>query len=170
MYERVSDGTRHPVERTINELVELARTTEFEGMSAAKHPYVRQKLAQFASEALCLRLSRYRSLTSQLQRQSTGTGKLLWQATCDRTQLACRHVRGRTARTVCTVGAQFAGSSRERSLALSGVTCTWTHHRCGLKRDSAQHHRRAGPEAAEGVGGIKPTKAILRISQAGTRS
>lgn len=72
MYERVSGGTRHPVERTINELVELARTTEFEGMAAAKHPYVRQKLAQFASEALCLRLSRYRSLTSQLNGKVPG--------------------------------------------------------------------------------------------------
>ena len=72
MYERVSGGTRHPVERTINELVELARTTEFEGMPAAKHPYVRQKLAQFASEALCLRLSRYRSLTSQLNGKVPG--------------------------------------------------------------------------------------------------
>ena len=72
MYERVSGGTRHPVERTINELVELARTTEFEGMSAAKHPYVRQKLAQFAAESLCLRLSRYRSLTSQLNGKVPG--------------------------------------------------------------------------------------------------
>ena len=72
MYERVSGGTRHPVERTINELVELARTAEFEGMVAAKHPYVRQKLAQFASEALCLRLSRYRSLTSQLNGKIPG--------------------------------------------------------------------------------------------------
>jgi alkylation response protein AidB-like acyl-CoA dehydrogenase len=72
MYERVSGGTRHPVERTINELVELARTAEFEGMAAAKHPYVRQKLAQFASEALCLRLSRYRSLTSQLNGKIPG--------------------------------------------------------------------------------------------------
>jgi alkylation response protein AidB-like acyl-CoA dehydrogenase len=72
MYERVSGGTRHPVERTINELVELARTTAFEGMLAAKHPYVRQRLAQFASEALCLRLSRYRSLTSQLNGKVPG--------------------------------------------------------------------------------------------------
>ena len=37
-----------------------------------RHPYVRQKLAQFASEALCLRLSRYRSLTSQLNGKVPG--------------------------------------------------------------------------------------------------
>lgn len=72
MYERVSGGTRHPVERTINELVALSREMEFEGMPAAKHPYVRQKLAQFASEALCLRLSRYRSLTAQLNGKIPG--------------------------------------------------------------------------------------------------
>lgn len=72
MYERVSGGTRHPVERTINELVSVSHDIEFEGMSAAKHPYVRQKLAQFAGEALCLRLSRYRSLTAQLNGKIPG--------------------------------------------------------------------------------------------------
>lgn len=72
MYERVSGGTRHPVERTINELVDLARTLEFQGVPAAQHPYVRQKLAQFATEALCLRLSRYRSLTAQLNGRVPG--------------------------------------------------------------------------------------------------
>jgi alkylation response protein AidB-like acyl-CoA dehydrogenase len=72
MYERVSGGTRHPVERTINELIAVSHDVEFAGMAAAKHPYVRQKLAQFASEALCLRLSRYRSLTAQLNGKIPG--------------------------------------------------------------------------------------------------
>src|SRR5712671_4923736 len=35
MYERVSGGTRHPVERTINELIDLSRGLEFEGAPAA---------------------------------------------------------------------------------------------------------------------------------------
>src|SRR5581483_5211938 len=64
--------TRHPVERTINELVELSKQVEFQGMPAHKHPYVRQKLAEFVSEARCLRLSRYRSLTSQLKGKVPG--------------------------------------------------------------------------------------------------
>ncbi len=72
MYERVSGGTRHPVERTINELIDLSRNIAFEGVPAARHPYVRQKLAQFATEALCLRLSRYRSLTAQLNGKVPG--------------------------------------------------------------------------------------------------
>lgn len=72
MYERVSGGTRHPVERTITELVDLSRAIEFQGLPAAQHPYVRQRLAQFATEALCLRLSRYRSLTSQLNGRVPG--------------------------------------------------------------------------------------------------
>jgi len=72
MYERVSGGTRHPVERTVNELIDLSRTVEFAGMPAARHPYVRQKLAHFATEALCLRLSRYRSLTAQLNGRVPG--------------------------------------------------------------------------------------------------
>jgi alkylation response protein AidB-like acyl-CoA dehydrogenase len=72
MYERVSGGTRHPVEKTINELVEVSKAIAFEGVPAARHPYVRQKLAQFASESLCLRLSRYRSLTAQLNGKVPG--------------------------------------------------------------------------------------------------
>ncbi len=72
MYERVSGGTRHPVERTINELTELAKRVDFGAMPANRHPYVRQKLAEFAIEARCLWLSRYRSLTSQLKGQVPG--------------------------------------------------------------------------------------------------
>jgi alkylation response protein AidB-like acyl-CoA dehydrogenase len=72
MYERVSGGTRHPVERTISELIDLARHVEFQGVTACTHPYVRQRLALFASEARCLRLSRYRSLTAQLKGKVPG--------------------------------------------------------------------------------------------------
>lgn len=72
MFERVSGGTRHPVERTINELVELAKQVDFQGVPAQQHPYVRQKLAAFVSDARCLRLSRYRSLTSQLRGKVPG--------------------------------------------------------------------------------------------------
>jgi alkylation response protein AidB-like acyl-CoA dehydrogenase len=72
MYERVSGGTRHPVERTIGELIDLSKQVEFQGVPAPSHPYVRQKLAQFATEARCLRLSRYRSLTSQLKGKVPG--------------------------------------------------------------------------------------------------
>ena len=72
MYERVSGGTRHPVQRTITELLELSRQVSFEGIPANQHPYVRQKLAQFAVEAECLRLSRYRSLTAQLKGRIPG--------------------------------------------------------------------------------------------------
>src|SRR5271157_39960 len=54
MFERVSGGTRHPVERTITELVELAKKVKFEGVPATRHPYVRQKLAQFFIEAKCM--------------------------------------------------------------------------------------------------------------------
>jgi len=72
MYERVSGGTRHPIERTINELLELSQHVSFQGVPAHRHPYVRQKLAQFATEARCLRLSRYRSLTSQIKGKVPG--------------------------------------------------------------------------------------------------
>jgi alkylation response protein AidB-like acyl-CoA dehydrogenase len=72
MFERVSGGTRHPVERTIKELVDLAKRVEFGGVAAAKHSYVRQQLAQFSIESNCMRLSRYRSLTAQLKGRVPG--------------------------------------------------------------------------------------------------
>lgn len=72
MYERVSGGTRHPIERTINELVELAKKVDFQGVPAREHPYVRQRLAQFSSDSRCLRLSRYRSLSAQLRGRVPG--------------------------------------------------------------------------------------------------
>jgi alkylation response protein AidB-like acyl-CoA dehydrogenase len=72
MYERVSGGTRHPVQRTITELLALSRQVNFAGVPAHQHPYVRQKLALFAVEAECLRLSRYRSLTAQLKGRIPG--------------------------------------------------------------------------------------------------
>ena len=67
MYERVSGGSRHPVGQMIDELIGLSRHVEFSGIPAAKHPYVRQKLAQFKIDAECLRLSRYRTITRQLR-------------------------------------------------------------------------------------------------------
>jgi alkylation response protein AidB-like acyl-CoA dehydrogenase len=72
MYERVSGGTRHPVERDLNELIGLSRRLEFEGVPAIRHPYVRQKLAQFLIDARCVRLTRYRGLTSQLRGRMPG--------------------------------------------------------------------------------------------------
>jgi alkylation response protein AidB-like acyl-CoA dehydrogenase len=72
MYERASGGTRHPVQKAVEDLIELSRHIQFEGITASKHPYVRQKLAQFAAEAECLRLIRYRGLTNQLKKRIPG--------------------------------------------------------------------------------------------------
>jgi alkylation response protein AidB-like acyl-CoA dehydrogenase len=72
MFQRNSGGIRHPVELTINELVALAREVELDGMPAHRHPYVRQKLAGFLAEARCLRLGRYRTLTSHLRGKMPG--------------------------------------------------------------------------------------------------
>ncbi|MGH7916894.1 MAG: acyl-CoA dehydrogenase family protein, partial [Candidatus Binataceae bacterium] len=72
MYERLSGGTRHPVERTISELLELSQQVDFAGVPAHRHPYIRQKLSQFAIESRCLRLSRYRSLSAQLKGKIPG--------------------------------------------------------------------------------------------------
>ena len=100
MWERASGGTRHPVERTINELIELAKAIEFEGIPAFRHPYIRQKLSHFAIESRCLRLSRYRGLTAQLKGKVPGTGDFFRQTVRDRTEPSRGDVRGRTARPV----------------------------------------------------------------------
>jgi alkylation response protein AidB-like acyl-CoA dehydrogenase len=72
MFQRASGGVRHPVERTLEELAELVKSIEFDRIPAASHPYVRQKLAQFAAEARCIRLGRYRAMSAQLRRRTPG--------------------------------------------------------------------------------------------------
>ncbi len=72
MYERASGGTRHPVQKAVEDLLQLSKHVEFEGVTASKHPYVRQRLAQFAIEADCIRLIRYRGLTNQLKKRIPG--------------------------------------------------------------------------------------------------
>jgi alkylation response protein AidB-like acyl-CoA dehydrogenase len=72
MYQRTSAGTRQPIERTVSELIALTREIEFGGVRACEHPYVRQRIAEFATEAQCLRLSRYRALTRNLKGKAPG--------------------------------------------------------------------------------------------------
>jgi alkylation response protein AidB-like acyl-CoA dehydrogenase len=127
MYERLSGGTRHPVERTINELIELSRTVRFEGISACKHPYVRQRLAQFASEARCLRLSRYRSLTSQLKGKVPGPessfGKLFATELNLRVAMFADELLGPFAELEPgSLGAIESGRWAQRTLAARGLT------------------------------------------------
>jgi alkylation response protein AidB-like acyl-CoA dehydrogenase len=72
MYQRTSAGTRQPIERTVDSLIALTREIEFCGVRACEHPYVRQRIAEFATEAQCLRLSRYRTLTRNLKGKAPG--------------------------------------------------------------------------------------------------
>lgn len=72
MYQRLSAGTRHPIERTIDELIGLASTIEFQGVAANQHPYVRQMLARLYIDGRCLKLGRYRALTSHLKGKTPG--------------------------------------------------------------------------------------------------
>ncbi|HYA34476.1 MAG TPA: acyl-CoA dehydrogenase family protein [Candidatus Binataceae bacterium] len=70
--QRHSAGSRLPVESVVEELVALAKTRDFGGIPAHKHPYVRQRLAGFLTEARCLNLIRYRVLTSQIKGRPPG--------------------------------------------------------------------------------------------------
>lgn len=127
MWERVSGGTRHPVERTIGELTELARSVEFEGMLAHQHPYIRQKLAQFAIEARCLRLSRYRGLTAQLKGKVPGPessfGKLFATDLNLRVAMFADELLGSYAAVMRdSIGAIEGGRWAMRMLAARGLT------------------------------------------------
>jgi len=42
MFQRASGGVRHPVERTMGELIALAKTVAFDGMPAWNSPYIRR--------------------------------------------------------------------------------------------------------------------------------
>ena len=72
MFQRLSAGTRHPLERAAYELIELAKRIDLNGAPAHQDPYVRQQLAQLAVETRCLKLMRYRILTSQLKGNAAG--------------------------------------------------------------------------------------------------
>src|SRR5215469_11910377 len=127
MYERVSGGTRHPVERTIGELIDLAKRVDFQGAPAWKHPYVRQKLAQFATEARCLRLSRYRSLSAQLKGKVPGAessfGKLFATELNLRVAMFADEMLGAFADIEgSSAGAVEGGRWMHRTLAARGLT------------------------------------------------
>ncbi|HEX4208839.1 MAG TPA: acyl-CoA dehydrogenase family protein [Candidatus Binataceae bacterium] len=127
MYERVSGGTRHPVQRTISELLELSRHVDFEGIPACRHPYVRQKLAQFAVEAECLRLSRYRSLSAQLKGRIPGPessfGKLFATELNLRVALFADELLGPYATLdKGSIGAVEGGRWMQRTIAARGLT------------------------------------------------
>jgi alkylation response protein AidB-like acyl-CoA dehydrogenase len=72
MFQRVSAGTRQPIERTVKQLFELSKAIQFDGVPAHTHPYVRQTLVKFASEARCVSLGRYRALSSHLKGKAPG--------------------------------------------------------------------------------------------------
>ncbi len=72
MFQRMSAGTRQPIERIFNQLVELSKAVEFGGVPAHRHPYVRQTLIRFASDTRCVSLARYRALTAHLKGKPPG--------------------------------------------------------------------------------------------------
>ncbi len=127
MWERASGGTRHPVERTINELIGLARAVHFEGMAAHRHPYIRQKLSQFAIESRCLRLSRYRGLSAQLKGKvpgpETSFGKLFATELNLRVAMFADELLGAYGTlTKGSIGAVEGGRWPMRMLAARGLT------------------------------------------------
>ena len=127
MWERASGGTRHPVERTINELIGLARAIHFEGMAAHRHPYIRQKLSQFAIESRCLRLSRYRGLSAQLKGKvpgpETSFGKLFATELNLRVAMFADELLGAYGTlTKGSIGAVEGGRWPMRMLAARGLT------------------------------------------------
>ena len=108
---------------------------------------MRQRLAQFACEARCLRLSRYRSLTAALKGKVPGAessfGKLFATELNLRVAMFADEMLG-------ALGIVEEGS-KARSKAAAGCIARWQRAAddCGgIERDPAQHHRRAGAETA----------------------
>ena len=158
MYERVSGGTRHPVERTIGELLELAKKVDFQGgarveasLRAAEARAVRDRGAMPAAVALPLAVG-------AAQGQGAGRGEFIRQAVRDRAEPARRDVRRRDARCVRQRRRRQPRRGRRRPLDASDARGARTDDRGGLERDSAQHHRRAGAQAAEGLAGARGTR------------
>jgi len=69
---RAARGTRHPVAEAVEICLIWSRHVQFEGVTASKHPYVRQKLAQFAIESRLPEADSLPGLTAQLKKRIPG--------------------------------------------------------------------------------------------------
>jgi alkylation response protein AidB-like acyl-CoA dehydrogenase len=72
MYERAATGGYFRFEKTLPQLVGLARQIELNGRPAIEDTSVRQQLAQFAIEAEAIKYNEMRRLTRQLKGQPPG--------------------------------------------------------------------------------------------------
>jgi len=72
MFERVATGGYFRFEKTLPQLIDLARRMELDGRPALEDTSVRQQLAQFAIEAEALKYNELRGLTRRLKGQPPG--------------------------------------------------------------------------------------------------
>jgi alkylation response protein AidB-like acyl-CoA dehydrogenase len=72
MYERVGLGNVYQFDRLIRELIALAEERVLHGRPAIEHGYVRQRLAQLATEATALRYTQYRQVTRRIRGEQPG--------------------------------------------------------------------------------------------------
>jgi alkylation response protein AidB-like acyl-CoA dehydrogenase len=72
MFERVATGSYFRFEKTMPQLIDLARHVEVNGQPAIEDTSVRQQLAQFAIEAEAIKYNDMRRLTRQLKGQPPG--------------------------------------------------------------------------------------------------
>jgi hypothetical protein len=72
MFERAATGGYFRFEKTLPQLVNLARRVQIDGRPAIEDTSVRQQLAQFAIEAEAIKYNDLRRLTRQLKGQPPG--------------------------------------------------------------------------------------------------
>ncbi len=72
MFERVATGSYFRFEKTLPQLVDLARRIELHGQPAIEDTSIRQQLAQFAIEAKAIKYNELRRLTRRLKGQPPG--------------------------------------------------------------------------------------------------
>src|SRR6185295_19816281 len=71
-HERVGLGNVYQFDRLIRELIALAKARVLHGRPAIEDGYVRQRLAQLATEATALRYTQYRQVTRRIRGEPPG--------------------------------------------------------------------------------------------------
>jgi alkylation response protein AidB-like acyl-CoA dehydrogenase len=131
-----------------DEILDLVRSMTRNGAPAISDPVVRQRLAQFYVELEMLRFTSYRAFSQILRGGNPGPegsiSKLAWSELNQRMQEFVIELEGPASQLV--KGSPVCGA--RRPLAAAFFAITRKHDRGRHFRDSAQHHRRAGPWVA----------------------
>ena len=151
MFERGSGGGEGYLGE-VHELARLAKRIPRNGSNAWDDSSVRQKVAEFAAEALALRYTGYRQLTRQLKGMPPGPeGSMMKLCGTELGPQDCAVCDG-AAGAVQPAGIQRAVRGRQGQVVVPDAGGARPDNLRRDESDPAQHHRRAGAGTAEGLG------------------